>query len=84
MPTGLPLSFPPVVNGNPVFCFFVPYSCDPAWEGHGFPINNIGNDRGAIEYVGHDRMPALAPFVMPLQPLSHKGKGGQKPRLSTF
>ena len=24
IPAGLPLSFPPVVSGNPVFCFFVP------------------------------------------------------------
>ena len=46
-------------------CFFVPYLCMPAWENHGFPINNVGNDRREIEHVGHDGMPALVPLSCP-------------------
>ena len=74
MPTGPPLSFPPVVSGNPVFFLFL-CLCGPAGEKDGFPINNVGNDRGgiervghdrgAIEHVGHDGRPALAPLLFP-------------------
>ncbi len=65
MPAGPPLSFPPVspitnvgdkVSGNPVSCFVVllfVWACME--ESHGFPIENVGNDR----------MPALAPLSCP-------------------
>ena len=51
MPAGPPLSFPPVVSGNPVFFLFL-YLCGPAWENHGFPINNVGNDSGGLTTSG--------------------------------
>ena len=54
IPAGAPLlSFTPVVSGNPV-SFFVPLFVWPAWENHGFPIKNVGNDRRGITNVGHD------------------------------
>ena len=44
----------------------------PAWETHGFPITNVGNDRRGIEHVGHDGRPARAPLTEGLLwPLCH-------------
>ena len=37
MPVGPPLSFPPVVSGNPVFCFFVPLF---VWAGMGEDLDS--------------------------------------------
>ena len=41
---------PPVIpagfSGNPVSCFLSLIRVAPAWENHGFPITNVGNDRG--------------------------------------
>ena len=61
-PALAPLLFPPVLlchsrrllAGIQCFSLFL-YLCGPAWENHGFPINNVGNDRGAIDNVGNDR-----------------------------
>ena len=75
-----PLSCPPVVSGNPVFFLFL-YLCGPAWEKDGFPITNVGNDRGGItnvgygrgmiEHVGHDGRHGLGPLSCPLVLLCH-------------
>ncbi len=73
MPAGPPLSFPPVVSGNPASCFVVLLFVWPLHgRSHGFPIKNVGNDRRGIEHGGHDGMSALplcharwAPSVMP-------------------
>ena len=44
----------------------------PAWETHGFPITNVGNDRRGIEHVRHDGGPDLAPLTEGLLwPLCH-------------
>ena len=76
MPAGSPLSFPPVVSGNPgscfvVPCFVVPFICVGLHgRSHGFPIKNVGNDRRGIEHGGHDGMPAL-PLCHTASPLCH-------------
>ncbi len=56
IPAGPPLSFPPVVSGNPGSCSSVPSSGGPCMgKSRGFPIKNVGNDRRGIKDVGNDR-----------------------------
>ena len=52
MPAGPSLSFPPVVSGNPVSCFFVPLFVYLHGGSRGFPINNFGHDRGGLATSG--------------------------------
>ena len=50
VPSAPPLSFPPVVSGNPVFFSSVPFiRVTLHGESHGFPIKNVGNDNGGLK-----------------------------------
>ena len=57
-----PLSFPPVVSGNPVFFSSVPFiRVTLHGENHGFPIKNVGKDNGGSKTSGMTRAESCGP-----------------------
>ena len=58
------LSFPPVVSGNPVSFSSVPSFVWPLHgNSHGFPIENVGNDRGRLRRSGMTWAESVWPCV---------------------
>ena len=84
MPAGSPLSCPPVspitnvgdkVSGKPGSCFVVPFICVGMGESHGFPITNVGNDRGGLPTLDRNRQgQALGMTEGGIEGVGHDGR----------
>ena len=70
LPAIPPLSFPQCLAGIQCLSLLSLHSCGPHGNSHGFPINNVGNDRRRSKTVGHDRRACSGSSVLPAEALS--------------